>query len=186
MLPRWFTPITVAVIAGLSLWLLSNQAPKKARLTAINKSIPDAFMENFTTLDLDKDGNPRHELKATYMAHYPVDDYSEFTLPELTLYQSGIQRWTLTAEAGKTTKDINDIILHGEVNIHRFDKITGNTDLTIKTHDLLIRPDDTYIETEREISITKGKSRIQSTGIRANLDEGKVELLSQVRGVYEL
>lgn len=186
MFPKWLTPILVAVVAGFSLWLLSSQAPKQPRLITLNKSAPDSFMVNFTTQNLDENGNPRHELKANYMAHYPVSDYSEFTLPELILYQSGKQRWTVSADKGKTTKDIKEILLEGKVNINRLNESTGESDLTIKTHNLLIRPDETYVETNKEIIITSGKSSVQSRGARANLDDGKVELLSQVRGVYAL
>jgi len=186
MLPKWFTPVIVAVVAGSSLWLLSNQAPREARSISSGRSVPDAFMDNFTTLNLDKNGTPKHKLKASHMVHYPDGDYSEFTLPELILYRPEKQQWTVSAETGKTTKDIKDILLRGEVNIQRINKATGISDITIKTQDVLIRPDDTYIETDHEIDIRKGKSRIQSTGIRANLDKGQVELLSRVKGVYEL
>lgn len=186
MLPRWFTPITVAIIAGMSLWLLSSQAPQQPQLFTLEKSVPDAFMEKFITHDFDESGNPRHEIKADHMAHYPVGDISEFTLPELILYQPGDIRWVVSAEKATATKDIQQIILTGKVSIERLDKITGNSDLSIRTRDLLIRPNDNYIETEYEIDISSGKSRVQSVGIRANLNEGRVELLSRVRGVYEL
>ena len=135
MLPKWFTPIIVAVIAGMSLWLLSSQAPQQPHLFTLEKSVPDAFMEKFITHNLDENGQPRHEIKAAFMAHYPADDYSEYTQPELILYQPGDQRWVVSAEKGTTTKDIHQIILTGEVSIERFDTINGKSDLSIKTQD---------------------------------------------------
>lgn len=186
MLPKWFTPLTVTVVAGLSIWLLSSEAPKQPHLITMDKSAPDVFMENFTTHNLDSKGNPLHELSADYMAHYPIDDHSEFKSPELILYQSGKQRWSVSAEKGTTTKDITEIILHGEVNIIRLNKVTGETDLTINGAEILIRPDESYLESDKKISITTGNHSLRSVGIRVNLDEGKVELLSRVRGVYAI
>ncbi|MEJ2143423.1 MAG: LPS export ABC transporter periplasmic protein LptC [Gammaproteobacteria bacterium] len=186
MLPKWFTPLTVAIVAGLSIWLLSREAPKQQQLITINKSIPDTFMENLSTYNLDKKGILRHELKADYMAHYPFDDHSDFKSPELILYHSGKKHWSISADKGTTKKDIDEIILQGKVNIYRLDKTTGKPDLTINTAEVLIRPDEAYLETDKTISITSGKQRIQSVGIRANLDAGTVELLSHVRGVYAL
>lgn len=186
MLPKWFTPLTITIVAGLSIWLLSREAPKQAQLISINNSIPDTFMENLSTYNLDKKGMLRHELKATQMTHYPLDDHSDFKSPELILYHSGKKLWSISAEKGTTKKDIEEIILQGEVNIYRLDKSTGEPNLTINTAEILIRPDEAYLETDKTISITSGKQRIQSVGIRANLDEGTVELLSHVRGVYAL
>jgi len=186
MLPKWFVPLTVTVIAGFSIWMLSSEAPKQPRLINMDKSVPDAFMENFTAHNFDNKGIPRHEISAEYMAHYPVDDYSEFTSPELILFKSGKQRWSVSAEKGTTTKDIKEIILHGEVNINRLNKLTGKPDLVINTAEILIRPDENYLETDKKISMTTAKHKLESIGIRANLDEGKVELLSRVRGIYAL
>lgn len=186
MLPKWFTPLTVTVIAGLSIWLLSSEAPKQPRLIAQDKSVPDAFMEDFTAHNFDTKGKPRHELHADFMKHYPIDDHSIFTSPKLILYRSGSKRWSISAEKGTTTEDVKEIVLHGEVVIYRLDKITGKPDLTIKTAEVLIRPDESYLETEKAISMTTGKHSLQSVGIRANLDDGKVELLSRVRGVYAI
>lgn len=186
MLPKWFIPLTVTITAGLSIWLLTTEAPKQPQLIAEDNSVPDAFMDNFTIHSLDVKGKPRHELRAVHMSHFPVDDHSDFTSPHVTLYQSGKQRWSLMANTGHATKDIEEVILRGEVNIHRLDLQTGNPDLTIKTAELLIRPDESYLETDHKVSITSGKQSLQSLGMRANLDDGKLEFLSKVRGVYAL
>lgn len=186
MLPKWFTPLTVAAVAGLSIWLLTSESPKQPQLISTDQSVPDTFMEQFTVHNFDKNGKPRHELNAHYMAHYPADDVSEFTLPEILLYQSGSKRWRLSAQKGTATKDVKEIHLHGEVNIFRLSGTTGETELSIKTSEILIRPEDSYVETEEKIAIKTGKHNLHSVGIRANLNEGIVHLLSRVRGVYAL
>ncbi|WP_455199069.1 LPS export ABC transporter periplasmic protein LptC [Kaarinaea lacus] len=186
MLPKWFTPLTIAVVTGLSIWLLSKETPKQAQLPTSHQSVPDAFMENFTAYNLDNKGKTLHELSAEYMVHFPENDISEFTSPELILYRTGKKRWSVSARKGTTTEDISEIILQGEVNIHRLSSTTGEKELVINTSEILIRPGDNYLETEKEISLVSGKNNLQSVGIRADLDSGKVELLSHVRGVYAL
>lgn len=186
MLPKWFAPVTIAVVAGLSIWLLSVQAPKKPRLIIINKSVPDTFMENFTTYIMDEQGKPKHEIHASHMAHYPYDDHSEFTSPRYTFYQPNDHQWDITAKKGLTKNGAAEIVLLGDVIIRRRQTSTGGSNIQITTSKFLIRPDDSYGETDQKITVTDGEHRLQSKGIKAYFDEGRVELLSQVRGVYVL
>lgn len=186
MLPKWFTPIIIAAVAGLSVWLLSEQAPEKPRQIVTNKKIPDSFMENVTTYLMDKNGNPKYEIEAVHVAHYPYDDHTEFTSPQVIFNSSDGRQWRLTAEHGASMHGTDQILLHGEVVINRKQANSKNSDLEIRTSEVLIKPTSSYAETDQLITLTSGKSRMQSNGIRAYFDKEKIELLSRVRGVYVL
>ena len=186
MVPKWVTPIVVAVVAGISVWLLSEQAPKKPRLTALDNTAPDAYMENFTTYIMSEQGEPRHELHASYMAHFSIDNHSEFTAPQLIFYRPDESRWVMSAESGTAEDGAKQIILRGKVTITRRQVVASDSALKINTSELLIRPDDAYAETDKLITITKGEHSLQSNGIRAYFNDERVELLSRVRGVYAL
>ena len=186
MVPKWFTPIVVAAVAGISVWLLSEQAPKKPRLIAKNNTVPDAYMEAFSTYIMGENGKPRHELHASYMAHFSFDDHSEFTSPEFIFYRPDESQWVMSAERGVANDGSKQIILRGMVTMFRRQLTPGDSDLKIDTSELLIRPDDSYAETDKLITITSGNHRLQSNGIRAYFNDGRVELMSRVRGVYVL
>lgn len=186
MLPKWFTPIAVAAVAGLSIWLLSDQAPQKSRLIALDDTVADTLMENVTTYIFDEKGKPRHEIHASHMAHFPTDDHSKFTSLQFTLYQSNDQQWDVSAKQGTTNNGIDEIILSGKVVMHRRKTSTGDSNLQINTTKLLIRPNDSYAETDQLITITSDKHSLKSNGIRAYFNDGRVELLSRVKGEYVL
>lgn len=186
MVPKWFTPIIIAAAAGVSVWLLSEQAPTKPRLIALDNSVPDAYMENIKTYIMNEHGKPRYELHANYMAHYTFDDHSDFISPQFIYYRADKSEWVMTSERGTVKDGTEQIILHGKVTMVRRQLGAGDPDLKIDTSELLIRPEDSYAETDQLITITSGEHRIQSNGIRAYFNDGRVELLSRVRGVYAL
>ena len=186
MVPKWFTPIVVAVVAGVSVWLLSEQAPKKPRLIAKDNAVPDMYMEEFKTYIMGEDGRPRYELHASYMAHFSYDNHNEFTSPKFIYYRPDESQWVMSAERGTTIDGSKQIMLQGNVIIFRRQLSAGDSALKINTSELLVRPDDSYAETDQLITISSGEHRLQSTGIRAYFNEGRVELLSRVRGKYVL
>ncbi len=186
MVPKWVTPIVVAAVAGISVWLLSEQAPKAPRLIAKNNTVPDTYMEDFTTYIMGKNGKPRYELHASYMAHFSVDDHSEFTSPRFVFYRPDESQWVVSAERGIATDGSKQIVLRGNVTLFRRQSASSTSGLKIDTSELLIRPDESYAESDQLITITSGKHKLQSNGVRAYFNDGRVELLSRVRGVYVL
>jgi lipopolysaccharide export system protein LptC len=186
MASKWLTPILVAVVAAISVWLLAEQAPEKPRLTALRSNVPDAFMKDITTTIMNKHGKPRHELHANYMAHFSFDNHSEFTKPQFTFYQPDESQWVMTAENGSSDDGAEQIILHGEVTMTSRQSDANELPLRVITSELLIRPNDAYAETDELITITKGEHSLQAKGVRAYFNDRRVELLSRVRGVYAL
>lgn len=186
MLPKWFTPIIIAAVAGLSVWLLSEQAPVKPQRIISDNKVPDAFMENVTTYLMDKTGMPKYEIQAGYVAHYSFDDHSEFTSPHVIFNAPDGRQWELTANNGTSMNGADQILFHGEVIMNRKQANSQKADLEIRTSELLVKPSSSYAETKQLITITLGKSTLQSNGIKAYFDQERVELLSRVRGVYVL
>ena len=186
MVPKWFTPIVVAVVAGVSVWLLSEQAPKKPRLIAKDNAVPDTYMEEFKTYIMGKDGKPRYELHASYMSHFSYDNHNEFISPEFIYHRSDESQWVMSAERGTTIDGSKKIMLQGDVIMFRRQLSAGDSAFKINTGELLVRPDDSYAETDQLITITSGEHSLQSTGMKAYFNDGRVELLSRVRGKYVL
>jgi lipopolysaccharide export system protein LptC len=185
MAPKWFTPIVVAAVAGISVWLLLEQAPKQPRLITKDNTVPDAYMEDFTTYIMGENGKPRHELSASHMSHFSFDDHSEFISPEFIFYRPDETRWVMSAESGTTRNGSKEITLQGKVTILR-KQISDDSELKIVTEKLLVRPDESYAETDQLITITSGEHKLQSNGFRAFFNDGRVELLSRVKGEYAL
>jgi lipopolysaccharide export system protein LptC len=182
---KCFLPAVAVLIAALSVWFLSRQAPVAPQPVGVTRSAPDSFMENFTTRVLDARGRLRYELRAVYMAHYAYDDRSEFNTPRFEAHRPDGQRWSLAAESGTAQHGSRQILLHDEVLIQRWPQPAQGVDLEIRTRDVLVRPDDAYAETDHHLVATRGTSVLEANGMQAYFREDRVQLLSQVKGVYE-
>jgi len=183
-LRKFFVPLLVTFVAGLSVWLFQGQPDKGPVVTPQTRDVPDSFMENFTTQVLDEQGRPQYQLRATHVAHYADDDRSEFTQPEFTAFRTDDQRWTAVAETGRAENGGEQVFLDGAVIIQRYPDVALPADLQIRTRDVRVRPADDYAETDQAATIVQGENTVKTIGLQVYFREGQMQLLSQVRGVY--
>jgi lipopolysaccharide export system protein LptC len=120
------------------------------------------------------------------MARFSFDDHSEFVSPEFVFYRPDESQWVMSAERGTTRDGSKEITLQGKVTIIRRQITVDDSELKMVTSELLIRPDESYAETDKLITITSGEHKLQSNGFRGYFNNGRVELLSRVRGEYAL
>jgi lipopolysaccharide export system protein LptC len=185
---KTFIPLLLLTLAALSIWLFQGQPDKGRNVTSKNQSVPDSYMENFTTQIMDAQGRPQYQLRATYMAHYTDDQRSELKQPRFTAYRPGGQRWTAEADSGQARDGDEHIFLNGAVTIERYPTETGAADLQIRTRDVHVRTADDFAETDQPTTIVRDtsaqKTTLNSVGLQVHFRQGRVQLLSQVRGVY--
>lgn len=183
-LRKILVPLLVMGIAGLSVWLFQGQPHKGKAVRAKLRNVPDAFMENFTSEILNKQGQPRYQLHASRMAHYADDDRSELANPQFIAFRPGGQRWTMVAESGEALEGTQRIMLKGAVTIQRQDAAQVPVSLEIRTRDVRIQPAKDTAESDQPTTIIHGKDTLEGVGLRANFRQGQLQLLSQVRGTY--
>jgi lipopolysaccharide export system protein LptC len=181
---KLLAPLLVTLIAGLSVWLFQGQPDKGPVITVQTQNSPDSFMDNFTTRKLDAQGQLQYQLQATHMAHYADDDHSELIHPQFIAYRPNGQYWTMVADTGRTQNGSQQIMLNGKVTLQRRASNTAPVNLEIRTRDVTVRPADDYAETGRHTEIVLDKGKLEATGLQVHFREGRVNLLSQVRGVY--
>ena len=178
-------PIVILLLmtlgSGLTLKKLTDEqeeAERKAR------HVPDFYMENFSTTTMDETGQRRRRLMAEFMGHYPDTQTSEFEKPYLVLYHPTRPAWHVRSERGWVSSNEEVMLLLGEVNIWRNDA-QGERALDIITRDLRVLPESNYGETDKPVVLRTPTTETRSIGMRAYLDQRRVELLSRVRTVYE-
>ncbi|NOX76333.1 MAG: LPS export ABC transporter periplasmic protein LptC [Gammaproteobacteria bacterium] len=176
-------PALLVVVAGLSIWLLGKQdiAVPVARSGVPG---PDSYMENATTQVFDPQGTLRYRLQAERVAYFREDRRSEFTAPRFIRYRADGQRWTLEAERGVSQGGADRILLQGAVVMRRVAADNRPANLEIHTRDVLIQPEQDTAETVARVVVNRGDSTLHSVGLKAFFEEGRVQLLSQVRGIY--
>ncbi len=184
-LTRRYGPLALMLIlAGLSYWILQELEPEPLGGGSAQRHIPDYYMENFTTTTMGENGKPQRRIEAHYMAHFPDTDTHEFDRPYLTMYRDKGPPWHVRSERGWLSASGDVMLLLGKVNIWRNDA-DGAKALDIKTEDLRVLPETSYGETDRPVTITTPESITTGTGMKAYLEESRLELLSEVRTRYE-
>ena len=176
--------VVLVLLALLSQWLLGLSEAERQGKDSTLRHEPDYSMENFVITAMDSTGKPAHKLKAPLMLHYADDGSAEFTQPELTLYQDGAAPWEVRSERGWMAEDRKRILLQDAVLIEN-PAAPANEVWRIETHDLTLLPDEEYAETAAPVTITGQTSVTRGVGMQVFIKEGRLKLLSKVRGRYE-
>ena len=177
---RWAFPAALLAIAGASGWMLYTfDFDTPLAVQKPPSDAPDAYMENFITVEMDGAGKPKRRLEADYMA-YNADETVDLSNPHYVLYRAEGEPWNVRSEHGRISADGAIVLLLGKVNIWRNDG-SGVRDLDIRTEHLKVLPDSEYGETEEPVTIRMPASTSTGVGMRAHLAETRIELLSQVR-----
>lgn len=141
-------------------------------------------MKDFTSTSMGPDGQPRYRLTGTRMVHYPDNDALKITAPHIIFYRQASPRWDVVAERALTTSTGEEVYLLGEVVIRQFGVGPKTTAMKILTWDVRVEPETKFAETRQPVTLLNRFGETDAVGARAYLQEGRIELLSQVRGDY--
>ena len=180
---RWIALLLVAV-AVLSWWLQRSTEPGSQQAFEQTVHEPDYYMDEFELTSLNLSGQPAHKLYADNMKHYAHDDSATLEQPHLVVFRGDDGFWDIRAESGRVLNGGESVLLKGEVIILRITP-SGSEALQLYTSDLTVRPHAKYAETAAPVRIKDGRGVTTATGMRADLNQRRVELLSKVRGSYE-
>ena len=184
---RYLVPLFATLLAGVSIWWLSSQEEAPPSPSARPDS-PDFFMEGVTTRVMDAQGRPRYDLRAERVEHFTLGDRTEFDRPSIVLMRPDGRLWILEAERGSALKGDEEVRFLGRVLIRRplqAARPDSPAEVEIHTRDLRVLPGQEYAETEQQVQIIHPSGRTEARGMRVWFAEERVQLLSQVRGIYE-
>ena len=176
---RWVLAAMLLVAAGASGWILYDLDPDDESIERAAPDAPEAYMENFVSVEMDDAGRPRRRIEASYMA-YHADESVELTDPRYVLFRDEGEPWHVQSERGRVSADGSVLWLLGRVDIWRNDAL-GTRDLDIRTGHLMVLTASEYGETTEPVTIRTPASTSSGVGMRAWLGETRFELLSKVR-----
>ena len=176
----WLLLLPLAVMSAI--WLGGFGDPTEAP-TAVAHT-PSFYVENFVATTMGSNGRHRRRVEAAYMAHFADTDTHELESPYLVLYRERGQPWHVRSEQGWLSGEGDVLLLLGQVRIWR-NNADGERLVAIETQDLRVLPESEYGETDQPIRIITPHSQTQGVGMRAYMDTSRVELLSQVKTVYD-
>ena len=133
---NWFERIlifsTIIVLGGITAWMQSDlldESTNEQQLITDNHD-PDYYIENFTAVGMDIDGNRQYVLEAERMVHFPDDDTSLLDKPHVIQYESERSPTHIYSETGWISADGDEVILTGNVRVIRGRDSTGSGGVT--------------------------------------------------------
>lgn len=150
---------------------------------------PAAYVENMHTRVLDEQGKLHYRLRAQRADHFQEDpagpgaeDYSVIEHPDLTMHPQTAAPWHLQARMGRIDDQGDLVLLHDGVRAWQ-DGEQGLTELT--TSELWVEVPKEYAHTDKAVNMRAEQGTTDAIGMRAQLGEERIELLSEVRGLYK-
>lgn len=176
----------LALLAGLSYGLLRLVESSLWKPAPVESREPVLTIERFQAIRMNVAGLREYVLEAPLLVQLAGQEGTRVQKPVMDWYQPDgrTREWRLRAENGWIAADQQQMRLEGEVVMTRTAE-SGKSPVTITTRDVLVRPAERYAETAAPaLAVTPG-GELRAIGVRAYLDQERLELLSQVRGFYE-
>jgi lipopolysaccharide export system protein LptC len=189
MLSRIRFPAILLLIAlllvAVGYWNIRPESfMQDAPVTQGEESPIDFYVINSRTVQYQPDGKRNYVMTAEKVEHIKASDISLLTRPDLHSYRGSELPWHVTSERGEVGPQGEEVELIDNVKIERTDAKGRPTIVT--TSRMTVLPEKDYAETRQPVRIVAANGVTTATGMKAYLNEGRMLLLSNVRGQHEL
>ena len=188
-LPRYLTlGLLLAAGAALALavgyWNISPGSFAPATVERDNAR-PDFYIDNARIQMLDEQGKVAYRLTAEHAVHQIEDGSTRLEQPELLFFRGeNPTPWLLKANQGLVTEKGDRVDLHADVLLQQ--QPDGQPQRQLTTSALTLYPRRDYAETDQSVRIEAARSVTTAEGMKLFLNDGRLQLLSTVRGQYEV
>ncbi len=181
---RAWLPLLPLLLLLAATWWLNQQVQPLPQIQSQQRHDVDYFVDNFSAVTLNLEGQPRFTLAADKLWHYPDDDTTHLQMPHLTsLYADRPPTFT-TAQTGMISSKGDDVFLYDEVRIFRAAS-DGISEQRFATDYLHVVPERDWAETNQSVVMTTPYNTIRAVGMELDNKARTVRLLSHVRATHE-
>ncbi len=144
---------------------------------------PDYYVEKFMFVRMSKTGLTRYDITGAKLTHYPMNDSYEIQQPILNSYSNPQSPMKMHAERALIDHTNNKIHMVQDVQLDRPASAAAQH-FHLDTEYLLMLPDDDVMQTDKEVTLTLGPSRLSGAGMLINNATREFHLLHEVRGIF--
>jgi lipopolysaccharide export system protein LptC len=182
---RSLLPIALLLIMAVaSTWYLTRLEADLEAARSTESTAARLKGREVTLTIFDENGAIDHRLVAERVHQGPAGSGTDLIHPRLAQYRDGFAVTTGTALAGWVSEDRERVRMLNDVELtHRPDPDAPETRLL--TEFLEYEPGPKRATTDRLVTIVRPGLRVEGVGMRADLINETVHLLSQVRGTHE-
>lgn len=138
-------------------------------------------LHNVHVVELDETGKLNKQLDAPTLTHHSSSSRKTLKTPVIYLTKNK-QPWIIQADVAHSNHDNSKIVLTGHVKISQFDNNHKVSEL--QTTKLNYYPKTQKVDTKQDIIYLNQGLTIHSKGLKADLHEETMELVSNARGTY--
>lgn len=161
-------PLTILLsLTALTFWLRYATELPSPRHDGKNRHDPDYIVTDSKLRKLDSNGSLQYTLHTAEIRHFPDDDTTEFTKPQLVSQNAKKPTVTISAERGRATEKGEQIDLYDNVQILRA-ATAKDEGMTAYMSELTAFPEEDRAFTKSPVLITKGRSWLKGVGMQAN------------------
>ena len=171
------------LVAALGYWNLSPEGFNQQTQTAAADNAIDFYASNTYTVQYQADGKLHYELTADKVEHVKASDITLMTAPNMNLFRGSELPWKIRSERGEVSPGGVEVELIDKVRVERTDAKGRPTILT--TSRLTVFPDKEYAQTQQAVRIDAANGVTTAQGMKAYMNDGRMLLLSNVRGQHE-
>jgi lipopolysaccharide export system protein LptC len=161
-------------------WLFARDEATNDLPTDAAAQPPEWYWETAEFWSFNTDGQLEQEVTASEAKYFKAEDIIYLRDPRITTHSGDQPPWYTRAERGEVREDNNIVELQEAVEIYQLDGTTR-----IHTEQLALIRNKSLAETPLKVIITGESSRTEAVGMRAWLEQEKVELLAKVKSIYE-
>lgn len=154
------------------------QPPRQAPM----EPAADYFMRGVQVDEYGDDGRLKRQMSASELKHLPQLAEHRFSDPHLKIYREGRPPLQITALRGTLDDAQQELELEGKVRVH--DNPDTGRGSQLDTSRMTLYPQRDFAQTDAPVVLTTAYDRVTATGMTADLAAGRMELLSDVKGLH--
>lgn len=175
--------ISLFALVSLGWFFAREKAEIKLEHTIVEK-LSDLIITDLKVIKFDEQGRVDNTLNTTFLQHFPQNDTYFLDFPKIIMSGNSQPAWQITAknaiaiEGGKKITFIDNVVVWQEGNANQPPRVLKTTELVYNTMMKIAT-------TNKAVNFTQAGTTVNSDGMEANIEEQKVKLLKNVRGIFE-
>ncbi len=176
--------LIAALLIAVGYWNVRPESFMDKTASTRQDSAIDFYVVGASTKQFQVDGKLHYEMTASKLEHIKATDITLVDKPDLQLYRGTEQPWHVRSEKGEVAPEGKQVELIDNVRIARTDAKGRPTIITSSR--VTVFPDEEYAQTQQAVKIEAANGVTTAQGMKAYMNDGKVYLLSNVRGQHEV
>ena len=173
----------IAVVVG-SVWLGGQQREAVSPTTVDEAAGSLGYAaRGARAITTGPDGRPLYTINARLISEPPGTTQIQLQQMSMTFRDESGQDWTARADTGLAEQEVESVELLGDVRVSG--SFPGSdTPVVIATEKLFVDTQTQKVTTPEPFTFTTTGVKMSGTGLSVNLNDGKVQLKSNVHGTY--